>query len=182
MQQDRVHAPCSGTTDDGTEAPCSCACHLAERPVAGTLDDLFARITAALEAMTAAAPPPPGPVGPVNLADAPPLRPDAIALTWVAHGVLCALAWHPRRRSLNGYVHAPNAAPIDWGAVVDVHGGISWARDGWIGFDTAHFGDWWPEWPSTDPLAALERRRDWTLELVIAETEALAAQVKAKSS
>lgn len=63
------------------------------------------------------------------------------------------------------------------------HGATAgWARDGWIGFDTAHFGDWWPEWPSTDPLAALERRRDWTLELVIAETESLAAQVKAKSS
>lgn len=27
IQQDRAHRPCSGTTDDGTDSPCSCLCH-----------------------------------------------------------------------------------------------------------------------------------------------------------
>lgn len=27
VQQDREHAPCGGTTDDGTDRLCTCSCH-----------------------------------------------------------------------------------------------------------------------------------------------------------
>lgn len=65
--------------------------------------------------------------------------------------------------------------------VLDIHGGVTWARHPWIGFDTAHAGDWWP--PEYDKsgisnlLLAWDQHIRWTPEMVTAEAERLAIQV-----
>lgn len=45
---------------------------------------------------------------------------------------------HPRRKDAEDFSNYEAFA--DLGA----HGGITYVRDGWIGFDTAHYGDCWP--------------------------------------
>lgn len=114
-----------------------------------------------------------------------PLLPEAIIRVWEAHGLVCAMAWHPvAGAGANGYVDTrrPDLDDHDWD--VDVHGGITYAEDGWIGFDTAHYGDIWaggedPRGPHPFPLylGHDDVRRLWTFDRLVAETEHLAAQV-----
>lgn len=97
--------------------------------------------------------------------------------TWVAHGLRCALLPAPLYGAINGYVQVPS---IDWAQVeqVEVHGGVTYGpdTDGWIGFDTLHSGDNWPEAP--DHWGG-PGSRTWTEEGVAAETERFASSAKA---
>ena len=45
---------------------------------------------------------------------------------------------HPRRKDADIFC---NYEAFD---DLEAHGGITYVRDGWIGFDTAHVGDCWP--------------------------------------
>lgn len=102
--------------------------------------------------------------------DAPAIR------TWVAHGFRCALMAGPWDGAVNGYVRAPGITP-EQTAQIEVHGGVTYERDGWVGFDTLHSGDVWPN--AEHPLPATPWDIHWTEDLVAKETERLAAQVKA---
>lgn len=132
---------------------------------------------------------PPMPPGPWN---------DAPDLVEFEHaGFPCAIVRHREFGTLNGYVGVPEGHP--WyesvGTInepgINVHGGITYAEprppctvtkrdDGWwwIGFDTAHAGDFVPQ------VAALLGRgprygETWRdLAYVRAETEALAVQAR----
>lgn len=101
----------------------------------------------------------------------------------------------PRRNCLNGYARIPAGHPwagqdfdeIERTNDVVVHGGLTFAGEGWIGFDTAHYQDYWP----TEELervggqrtayeflgADRSHVRDWTLEQIVDEAKALARQV-----
>lgn len=145
-----------------------------------------------------------------------PLR-NPPAEVWTYAGVECAIAAGPAQ--WNGYVRLPEGHPWryqDYGDLsVEVHGGLTYGPErarrlpeygidrparsarsvgGWVGFDTAHAWDHWPE----EELAGLHlapgmaavrelfeeqamhrtgRRIMWTLERLRDEVERLAAQV-----
>ena len=80
----------------------------------------------------------------------------------------------------------------------DVHGGLTYVdHEGWVGFDTAHAGDFWRQQPPGTSTGVLPRRfrrlfriidqlapwaREWTIPLVAAECRRLAgyaAEVRA---
>ena len=81
---------------------------------------------------------------------------------------------------INGYATVPAGHPwtgknyddID----VDIHGGLTFGRDGWIGFDTAHLGD---IWPGRDPFlySSSFSNKEWTEDAVAEEAKRLARQV-----
>lgn len=119
---------------------------------------------------------------------------------WDTEGVPCAI--RPGFASLNGYVRLPERLRDWWkdsdeaAVVLDAHMSLTYGpdEDGWIGFDTAHYCDYW----AADDLIglvddegmmcaasfarinhqALGARR-WTRDMLHAETETLAAQVAA---
>lgn len=65
--------------------------------------------------------------------------------TGLAHGIPWCTYQAPLSGVLNGYARIPDGVEIDVDEL-EVHGGITWGfgvRTGWIGFDTAHGGDWW---------------------------------------
>lgn len=78
-----------------------------------------------------------------------------------------------------GYVKLPEGHP--WLELSDedipsaVHGGITYARGHWIGFDTGHGFDVWPEL-LTGPIPEWKypSARIWTADLFMAELETLA--------
>lgn len=76
----------------------------------------------------------------------------------------CMLLELSVRKWRTGYVKLPPGWPEDLSPeeVIRVHGGVTFDRDGVIGFDTAHGGD---------------KFEDWTLDLVKEETEHMAEQV-----
>lgn len=113
---------------------------------------------------------------------------------WEAYGLKCRMA--PGFSSLNGYVQIPpglfNPKAVE--RVLSASGGITYGADdeGWVGFDTAHAGDYWA--PDDligrlsevgvqvanemrDAFKSFPRRRRWTVELLKQETEQLAQQV-----
>lgn len=98
--------------------------------------------------------------------------------TWVASGLRCALVRAPLWGAINGYVRVPSIQPGQQDEV-EVHGGVTFGpdRDGWIGFDTLHGGDIWPDAPSS--RAERDWGRTWTEDQVAAETERMAASAKA---
>jgi hypothetical protein len=91
----------------------------------------------------------------------------------------------------NGYVQIPLNHP--WHGLhyddidVEVHGGLTFNADGWIGFDTAHAFDYWPEkelrrlggtWRhSLGRFASASDENRWTVKRLIAETKRLAEAV-----
>lgn len=91
-----------------------------------------------------------------------------------------------------GYVAIPNSHPAagkDYDSIdVRVHGGLTFSKKGgedprwpdknlyWVGFDCAHGGDYTG---SMFGFGNDESLKHWTLEAVKAETEQLAAQLKA---
>ena len=99
--------------------------------------------------------------------------------------------------TLNGYVRIPDGAPID-PDTLDVHGGITYSDGEWVGFDTAHAGDYWDlaelrgkagvhvtpdgeRWNRSQQEMAKKfptfPSRKWTVAKLRAECERLAAQV-----
>jgi len=98
----------------------------------------------------------------------------------VARGEEEGVAWETCRApiydAVNGYVRVPEGHPwagLDYVDIdVQVHGGLTYSADGWIGFDAMHSGDYWPG------MGNLFRNgREWTAEQVADETRSLARQV-----
>jgi|GEM_PF-3048151 len=97
----------------------------------------------------------------------------------VENGVEWATCQAPLYGAVNGYVRVPEGHP--WSGMaysdinVEVHGGLTYeGADGWIGFDTLHSGDYWPECPDhyRDNTAT-----HWTAEMVAEEAKKLARAV-----
>lgn len=101
-------------------------------------------------------------------------------MTPLEHGTEDGIDWATVRApiygAVNGYVRIPEDHP--WHGLgyddidVEVHGGLTYANEGWVGFDTLHAGDYWPGSPYR-----LEGDRHWTAEQVAEETRALARRV-----
>ena len=91
----------------------------------------------------------------------------------------------PLYGAVNGYARIPEDHPwhdmgyeeiYDLEPDLEVHGGLTFARDGWIGFDTLHGFDLWPDMPGRlHQLAA--GGRQWDQEQVEEEARRLARQV-----
>jgi hypothetical protein len=121
---------------------------------------------------------------------------------WDSDGVPCVI--RPGFSSLNGYVRLPVALRDWWkdygeaAVVLDAHMSLNYGpdEDGWVGFDTAHYCDYW----AADDLiglvdaegmalaaafarinSQLPESRRWTRTLLREEAETLAAQVAALS-
>lgn len=130
---------------------------------------------------------------------------------WNHNGVECAISPSPMG-GMNGYIQIPKDARQSsgppspehhWLSAEDLedslhcHGGITYGPDeeGWLGFDTGHAGDLWPEhiveewkdptiWPTgVKDLYAIQREYrqpwtiDWTFEKLREEVKNLAEQV-----
>lgn len=113
----------------------------------------------------------------------------------IASGVEGGIAWctlmAPLYGAVNGYVHIPEGHRFEamgYDEIMDrfkvhAHGGLTYARGGWIGFDTLHAGDWWPgeaeHWASRGYGVKGSCVGDikWTPEMVETETRLLALQV-----
>lgn len=103
----------------------------------------------------------------------------------VEDGITWAIVRAPLYGAINGYARIPEGHPwqglgYDDDPLTDVHahGGLTFARDGWIGFDTLHAGDLWPG--EGQPHFCWDGHCDckvWTPALVAAEARALARQV-----
>jgi hypothetical protein len=121
---------------------------------------------------------------------------------WTSEGVRCVI--RAGFCSLNGYVRLPEQLRDWWknydeaAQVLDAHMDLNYGpdEDGWVGFDTAHYCDYW----AADDLiglvdaegmyaaAAFARTnaqfpgaRRWTRQVLREEIEVLAAQVSALS-
>jgi hypothetical protein len=96
----------------------------------------------------------------------------------VEDGVEWATVVAPLYGAVNGYVRVPEGHP--WGGLdvddidVEVHGGLTYAREGWIGFDTLHGWDFWPGCPT---YWQHDGAKQWTPELVADEARDLARRV-----
>ena len=113
--------------------------------------------------------------------------------TGVAHGLDWEVKLSPLKSSANGYIILDKSHPWfgkDYADLdVEVHGGLTYGREGKFGFDTAHA---WDDW-SDDALAEIggdsthayheqDARYFWTLAKLIGETQFLASQAaEAKS-
>ena len=112
---------------------------------------------------------------------------------WEAHGFKCRVLDSPFG-GLNGYVAVPPGHPVHgmsyWDFDLDVHGGVTYAEFGddkihkesgevlwpdptlyWLGFDTAHSGDWVSYAPERGG-------RRWGVNDVIQEVEKMALQLR----
>jgi len=100
----------------------------------------------------------------------------------VEDGIEWAVCRAPLYGAVNGYVRIPDGHPwsgLDYDAIdVRVHGGLTFARDGWIGFDTLHAGDYWPGMPDWVRNGGLE----WDQAMVEEEAKSLARQVAAATT
>ena len=103
-----------------------------------------------------------------------------------SHGYVCEVRRHEWLGTLNGYIYVPLTHPIV-GSEDDVyelkaHGGITFFdREGdtfSIGFDCAHFGDYYPAKP--DMGGVEDSYKD--IAFVINELENLAQQLKEKEN
>ena len=109
-------------------------------------------------------------------------------------GLRWGIALAPRMSAVNGYVQLSFAHPLyekffdpDFDYLddlnLDAHGGITYFRDGIIGFDTLHFRDVWTDEalaevggkndPSYPPIISSDSFY-WTRRLIIEETKHLA--------
>ncbi|QFP97013.1 hypothetical protein SEA_SUERTE_42 [Gordonia phage Suerte] len=106
-------------------------------------------------------------------------------MTPLASGVENGVRWvtcvAPIYGAVNGYVLLPEGHPwrgLDYDQIdVEVHGGLTYGHDGWIGFDTLHAGDVWPGSPQYGGPRPYDMR--WTAEMVAEEARRLAARVAA---
>ena len=108
-------------------------------------------------------------------------------------GVLWKLTFGYNKSCVNGYVKVPathekmNSQSYMDSYDYEVHGGLTYSdEDGWLGFDTAHYGDYWPPrelekfggTPREDPISNFaEVNTIWTLDLAELEVIKLARQV-----
>lgn len=101
----------------------------------------------------------------------------------VEDGIAWAIVEAPLYGAMNGYVQIPKSHPwhgLDYDDIdVEVHGGLTFSRDGWIGFDTLHSGDIWPGTPRYGDEGRFPSSRWWTAEQVAKEARALARKVAA---
>lgn len=108
-------------------------------------------------------------------------------------GVQWKLTFGYNKSCVNGYVKVPNPhEKMTSESYLElnyaVHGGLTYSdEEGWLGFDTAHYGDYW----TTDELEKFNGKREvnpympvtteviqvWTLDLVEQEVINLARQV-----
>lgn len=112
-------------------------------------------------------------------------------------GLRWGIALAPRKDAVNGYVQLPFSHPLfekffdpDFEYMdqlnVKAHGGVTYFRDGIIGFDTLHYADLWTD----EALAEVGGKNDerfppiihsdcfyWTKDLVIEETKRFARQL-----
>ena len=86
----------------------------------------------------------------------------------VENGIKWAL--YQWRDWVNGYVQLPEGHKLlDVGGYriyeidADIHGGITYDEDGWVGFDTTHGGD---VWPSKEPVFVDKWTKLWNVDLV----------------
>lgn len=100
--------------------------------------------------------------------------------SWVAHGFRCALVRAPLWGAVNGYVQVPSITSAQ-AEQVEAHGGITYGpdSDGWIGLDTLHSGDIWPDSPEVLHGPRRDWDIEWTEDLVAQAVEAMAASAKA---
>lgn len=100
---------------------------------------------------------------------------DAPLREWVSSGFNCALMRAPLWGAINGYVQVPSIT-YEQAQQIEVHGGVTYGPndDNWIGFDTLHSGDNWPEAGYHSPYD-----RTWSEDEVAAECERFAASAKA---
>lgn len=84
--------------------------------------------------------------------------------------------------SVNGYAWIPpehpwGQTPEDYDSIpVDIHGGLTYGDiNGWVGFDTLHSGDVWPESPTS--FSEGDYSINWTPESVADEARNLARQI-----
>lgn len=89
---------------------------------------------------------------------------------------------------VNGYAYIPEDHPLhgigydNLHDLIDAHGGLTFSRDGWIGFDTGHCWDKWPRGLRSDPfdlpwLVDDEKDANWTPGMVSEVARSLAARV-----
>jgi hypothetical protein len=95
-------------------------------------------------------------------------------------GIVWATSRGGMAPSINGYVHLPKGHPwrgSRYGEIdVTIHGALTYDNeDGWIGFDTMHEGDYWPNQPWNKQLPG-KRLSYWTAEKVALEARNLARQ------
>lgn len=101
----------------------------------------------------------------------------------VDHGEEAGITWAtckaPRWGAINGYARVPEGHPWrDTGGdsvPADVNGGITYNMHGgeWIGFDTLHSYDYWPEMPWVPDAYSTH----WTADMVADEARCLARQI-----
>lgn len=115
---------------------------------------------------------------------------------WTQKGLKCKIIRNPHLGILCGYVAVPSGHP-DWGKEeeeidVDVHGGLTFAKQGgldprwenknfwWFGFDCGHAFDFIPGIFARLPPELKKREpeeHEWTVEEVFSETNKLAKQL-----
>lgn len=126
---------------------------------------------------------------------------------WEHAGLRCAIVPNRHLGMFNGYVRLPEDHPGRHGTYdqidVDVHGGLTYGPDpdGWVGFDTGHFGDFWAP---DDLMGYLDEssmryfgaggigryaargeeplQRQWTIPRLRTEVEQLATQLAAMTT
>jgi hypothetical protein len=103
-----------------------------------------------------------------------PAPPAGVAIDGgVEDGITWATCHAPMYGAVNGYVRLPDDHPwrhLGYDEIdVEAPGGLTYAHDGWIGFDTLHSGDYWPGMPPMGWYC-----RHWTPEQVADETRTLA--------
>lgn len=102
-------------------------------------------------------------------------------------GIVWVTAMSPIYGAMNGYAFLPESHP--WRKLADnpieaynlptsVGRGITYAEDGWIGFDTTHFNDIWPDMPDWfSELAISDGIKRWTPEMVVEEVKLLCEEI-----
>lgn len=114
----------------------------------------------------------------------------------VESGIHWKILFGPNQSFVNGYVQVPDNHPfygLDYEDIdVNIHGGLTYAEEGWIGFDTAHAFDIWtdeelskygginthePFIEDKNPHVVI-----WTFDALEEETKKLARQVDAKDN
>lgn len=108
----------------------------------------------------------------------------------MSSGIHKGVEWETRKApiygAINGYARLPEGHPfrsrdlqIDDEHVLHVHGGITYGptTNGWVGFDTLHAGDIWPDTPHRPMLTDYGIR--WTLQLVEDTSRTLCEQIAA---
>lgn len=121
-------------------------------------------------------------------------------MTPIRAGITDGIEWKivltPRGSHLNGYVYIPEGNPLrglDYTEIegIEIHGGLTFSEDDWIGFDTVHYGDIWSDeelekvgganittathWPTIGGKEVVQ----WTVDKLEEETKYLARQVAA---